>query len=59
MMLLPCMDITLSYTIIIYLSVHAQATYTVVCLCVCLSVCVDCDSCLRINEVQVRVSIGF
>ena len=31
--------------------------YTVVCLCVC--VCVDCFSCSRINEVQVRVSIGF
>ncbi len=26
---------------------------------VCLSVCVDCYSCSRINEVQVRVSIGF
>ncbi len=42
---------------------HAQARYTVVCLCVCvcvcLSACVDCYSCLRINEVQVRVSIGF
>ncbi len=30
-----------------------------VCLCVCVSVCVDCYSCSRINEVQVRVSIGF
>ncbi len=27
--------------------------------CVCVSVCVDCYSCSRINEVQVRVSIGF
>ena len=26
---------------------------------VCLCVCVDCYSCARINEVQVRVSIGF
>ncbi len=26
---------------------------------VCLSVCVDYFSCSRINEVQVRVSIGF
>ncbi len=41
------------------LGAHAQARYTVVCLCVCLSVCVDCYSCSRINEVQVRVSIGF
>ncbi len=30
-----------------------------VCVCVCVSVCVDCYSCSRINEVQVRVSIGF
>ena len=37
------------------LGAHAQARYTVVCLCVC----VDCYSCSRINEVQVRVSIGF
>ncbi len=45
----------------IYASVLAR--YTVVCLCVCLSVCVsvcvDCYSSSRINEVQVRVSIGF
>ncbi len=34
---------------------HAQARYTVVCVCVC----VDCYSCSRINEVQVRISIGF
>ncbi len=38
-------------------------TDRVVCLCVCvsvcLSVCVDCYSCSRINEVLVRVSIGF
>ncbi len=40
------------------LGAHAQARYTVVCLCVCVSVCVDCYSCSRINEVQVRVSIG-
>ncbi len=26
---------------------------------VCLCVCVECYSCSRINEVQVRVSIGF
>ena len=26
---------------------------------VCVCVCVDCYSCSRINEVQVRVSIGF
>ncbi len=56
---------------------HTQARYTVVCLCVCVasevygsvfvclcvcvSVCVDCYSCSRINEVQVQVSIliGF
>ncbi len=38
---------------------HAQARYTVVCLCVCVCVCVDRYSCSRINEVQVRVSIGF
>ncbi len=44
---------------------HAQSRYTVVCLCVCVSVClcvcvsVECYSCSRINEVQVRVSIGF
>ncbi len=37
------------------LGAYAQARYTVVCLCVC----VDCYSCSRINEVQVRVSIGF
>ncbi len=36
---------------------HAQARYTVVCVCICLSVCVDCYSCSRINEVQVGVSI--
>ncbi len=36
---------------------YAQARYTVV--CVCLSVCVDCYSCSRMNQVQVRVSIGF
>ncbi len=37
---------------------HVQARYTVVC---CVSVCVyiECYSCSRINEVQVRVSIGF
>ena len=40
---------------------HAQARYTLgVCVCVCLfvsvsvCVCVDCYSCSRINEVQVR-----
>ena len=46
---------------------HAQARYAVVCLCVylsacvcvCVCVCIDCYSCSRINEVQVRVSIGF
>ena len=27
--------------------------------CVCVSVCVECYGCSRINEVQVRVSIGF
>ncbi len=37
------------------LGAHAQARYTVV----CVSVCVDCYSCSGINEVQVRVSIGF
>ena len=41
------------------LGAHAQARYTVACLCVCLSVCVDCYSCSRMNQVQVRVSIGF
>ncbi len=30
-----------------------------VCVCVCVCVCVDCYSCWRINEVQVRVSIRF
>ncbi len=30
-----------------------------VCVSVCLCVCVDCYSCSVINEVQVRVSIGF
>ncbi len=39
------------------LGAHAQARYTVVCLCVC--VCVDRYSCSRMNQVQVRVSIGF
>ena len=29
------------------------------CVCLCVCVCVDCYSCSRINEVQVRVSIGF
>ncbi len=38
-----------------FLGAHAQARYTVVCWCVC----VDCYSCSRINEVQVRVSIDF
>ena len=39
--------------------------YASVCACAygsvfaCLSVCVDCYSCSRINEVEVRVSIGF
>ena len=34
--------------------------FVCVCVCVCLSVCcVECYSCSRINEVQVRVSIGF
>ena len=49
------------------LGAHAQARYTVVCVCVCVCVracmsvcvCIDCYSCSRINEVQVRVSIGF
>ncbi len=46
------------------LGAHAQARYTVVCLCVCLcvgvSVCVDCYSCSRINEVQVyRLLVMF
>ncbi len=53
--------------ILLCLGAHAQARYTVVCSCVCvcvcvsvcLCVCVDCYSCSRINEVQVRVSIGF
>ncbi len=36
---------------------HAQARYTVVCVCVC--VCVECHSGSTLNEVQVRVSIGF
>ena len=43
------------------LGAHAPARYMVVCLCVqsvCACVCVDCYSCSRINEVQVRVSIG-
>ncbi len=35
---------------------NAQARYTVE---VCVCVCVDCYSCSRISEVQVRVSIGF
>ncbi len=39
----------------IRLGAHAQARYTVVCVCVC----VDCYSCWRINEVQVRVSSSF
>ena len=30
-----------------------------VCLCVCVCVCVDRYSCSRMNQVQVRVSIGF
>ncbi len=30
-----------------------------VCVCVCLCVCLGCYSCSGINEVQVRVSIGF
>ncbi len=41
------------------LGAHAQARYTIVCLCLCVCVCVDCFSCSRINEVQVRASIGF
>ncbi len=40
------------------LGVHAQAS-VFVCVSVCMSVCVDCYSCSVINEVQVRVSIGF
>ncbi len=39
---------------ILCLGAHAQARYAVVCLCA--SVCVDCYSCSRINQVQVRVS---
>ena len=39
------------------LGAHAQARYMVVCLCLC--VCVDCYRCSRMNQVQVRVSIGF
>ena len=35
----------------------ASEVYGSVFVCVC--VCVDCYSCSRINEVQVRVSIGF
>ncbi len=42
-----------------HLGAHAQARYTGVGLCVCVCVCVDCYSCSKINEVQVRVSIGF
>ena len=45
--------------VLICLSAHAQARYTVVCVCVCLSVCLGCYSCSGINEVQVSVSIGF
>ncbi len=44
-----------------YASVRMRARYTVVCLCVCVCVCVCVDrySCSRMNQVQVRVSIGF
>ncbi len=39
----------------------ASEVYGSVCVsvCVCVCVCVNCYSCSRINEVQVRVSIGF
>ncbi len=37
----------------------ASEVYGSVFVCLCLSVCVDCYSCSRIYEVQVRVSIGF
>ncbi len=30
-----------------------------VCVCICMSVCPGCYNCSMINEVQVRVSIGF
>ncbi len=40
-----------------YASVRMRKRGT--CIRLCLSVCVDCYSCSRINEVQVRVSISF
>ncbi len=42
-----------------YVSVCACASEVYGSVFVCLCVCVDCYSCSRINEVQVRVSIGF
>ncbi len=52
-----CMYITVTHQLC--RGAHAQARYTVVCLCVCVSVCVDRYSCSRMNQVQVRISIGF
>ena len=37
----------------------ASEVYGSVFVCVCVSVCVDRYSCSRMNQVQVRVSIGF
>ena len=59
-------DFVLEVDIIIYMYCLLTLHYASVCVrkrgiwwCVCVSVCVDCYSCSRINDVQVSVSIGF
>ena len=63
----PCVTLVKLHAPSLCLGAHAQARYTVVCLCVCLCVrvyvrvcvCVDCYSCSKMNQVKVKVSIGF
>ncbi len=55
MLTLPCSGSSIYY----YASVRMRKRGIRQCVCVCVCVCVDCYSCSRINEVQVRVSIGF
>ena len=68
--MLTCQSLLLlrvySVTVIMPRCACASEVYgSVVCVCVCVCVCacvcvrVDCYSCSRINEVQVRAFIGF
>ena len=54
-----CTEVFLCYFAYIIMPRCACASEVYGSVFVCLSVCVDCYSCSRTNEVQVRVSIGF